>query len=217
MNKKGQEIVMWALIAIGLGAIILGMYAAVATPARTGSELGGTLVTPVSANEWQRGNKDAKVTLVEYSDFQCPACGFFYGIVKQLEQERGDQVRLVYRHFPLQQHQYARTMAIAAEAAGLQGKFWEMHDMLFEKQDEWSKSNDVQELLKGYASAIGLDTGKFATDLQSQELSDKVAQSVAEGNKQGIRATPTFYLNGKQVEFRTYEELRKLVDEEIGK
>lgn len=216
MNKKGQEILIWALIIVGLGAIVLGIYATVATPAKTNS-VADRLITPVSASDQKRGSENAKAVLVEYSDFQCPACKYYYGMVKQLEQEEGDAVQVVYRHFPLQQHQFARIAAIAAEAAGRQGKFWEMHDLLFEKQKEWEKSENIQQSLIGYATLLKLDIGRFMADMQTKELSDKVEQSVAEGMRQSIQGTPTFYLNGKMVQFQSYEDLKRSVESELNK
>lgn len=216
MSKKGQEFLIWGLIIVGLGAIVLGMYAAVATPEQAGGD-SQVLATPVGADEQWRGSESATVTLVEYSDFECPACKYFYGIVKQLEEEKGDKVRFVFRHFPLQQHKYARTAALAAEAAGKQGKFWEMHDVLFERQDEWSKSEDIQRTLTGYAVLIGLDVGKFVGDVQLPELAARIESDVAEGVKQQVQGTPTFYLNGKQVQFRSYEDLNRLVEAELAK
>ena len=204
MSNKGKELLIWVLIAAGLGAIVLGIYAVIATPAKTNG-VAERLIVPVSEQDHKRGGAGAKAVLVEYSDLQCPACKYFYGMVKQLEQEKGDAVQVVYRHFPLQQHQYARNAAIAAEAAGRQGKFWEMHGLLFEKQDEWAKSENIQQTLVGYATLLKLDIGRFMGDTQAKELADKVEQSVAEGTKQGIAGTPTFYLNGRLVQFRSYE------------
>ncbi|KKU58828.1 MAG: DsbA-like protein thioredoxin domain-containing protein [Candidatus Wolfebacteria bacterium GW2011_GWE2_47_12] len=207
----------WVLIAIGLTAIVLGMYAAVVTPAQTDNANTETLATPVAMDEQRKGSESAKVTIVEYSDFQCPACQYYYNMTKQLERERGDQVQFIFRHFPLQSHQHARTAAIAAEAAGRQGRFWEMHDMLFERQEEWSKSDDARQFLTGYATLIGLDVGKFVGDAQLPELDERIDSDIAEGTKQQIQGTPTFYLNGRVVQFRSYEELQQLVDAELNK
>jgi protein-disulfide isomerase len=215
MTKKKMELLIWGLIIIGLGAIILGIYAAVSTP--KGTTNGSALLVPVSAGEWKRGGEGAKAVLVEYSDFQCPACKYFYGMVKQLEKEEGDKVQIVYRHFPLQQHQFAKFAAIATEAAGKQGKFWEMHDMLFENQDTWSKSENIGQSMVGYATQLGLNIGQFQTDVQSKDLADKVEKSIVAGNEQQIPGTPTFYLNGVKAEFRSYEELKAAVDKVINK
>ena len=198
---------------IGLGAIVLGMYAAVAKPA----VVIGDLVIPVSSADWRKGNENAKVTLVEYSDFQCPACKYYYGIVKELEKEKGDAVQMVYRHFPLQQHAFAKTAAIATEAAGKQGKFWEMHDILFDRQEEWSVSENIQQSIVEYATLIGLDIPKFISDVQSVDLASRVERAITEGGTQGIQGTPTFFINGTQVRFQSYEELKQLVEDELNK
>lgn len=216
MSTKGKEILIWVLIAVGLGAIVFGMYGAATQSGKTNGD-GGVLVSPVVVEDRTKGSANAKVELVEYSDFECPACKYFYGMVKQLEEEKGDAVRMTYRHFPLEQHKYARVAAQAAEAAGLQGKFWEMHDMLFEKQEEWSKSADIQQSLIGYATATGLDADRFVADIQKEEVADKIERDRALGMEQKIQGTPTFFLNGTLVQFRSYEDLKQLVEAELGK
>lgn len=217
MSKKGQAILIWILMVIGLMAIAFGMYGAVAQPARTTTGTMHELAFPVTASDNTKGNADAKAVLVEYSDFQCPACGYFYGAVKQLEREKGDAVRVVYRNFPLSQHRYARVAAFAAEAAGKQGKFWQMHDMLFEKQNEWGGSENIEQALVGYAALIGLDIPRFLHDMQAKEIADKIDGDIAEGTKQNLQGTPTFYLNGRLIQFRSYEELRRLIETELNK
>lgn len=215
MTKKNMELMVWSLIVLGLGAIILGIYAVVVTPTAKSSD-GSKLLVPVSAGDWKRGDANAKAILVEYSDLQCPACRYYYGMLKQLEQEEGGKAQIVYRHFPLQQHQYAKVAALAAEAAGKQGKFWEMHDLLFERQDEWSKSGNVGQTFVGYATQLGLNIGRFQADEQAAELADKIAKSVAEGTAQKLQGTPTFYLNGTRAEFRSYADMKAAVDSVIN-
>jgi protein-disulfide isomerase len=215
MTKKSTELLVWSLIILGLGAIILGIYAVIATPK---SSDGATLITPVSASDWKRGGEGAKAVIVEYSDFQCPACKYFSGMLKQLESEEGDKVQFVYRHFPLTQiHKNAFPAALAAEAAGKQGKFWEMHDLLFERQEEWSKSENFDQSMVGYATIIGLNIGQFQTDVKSPELSQKVEKSVIDGTAQKIQGTPTFYLNGIKTQFNSYEELKAAVEKITNK
>jgi protein-disulfide isomerase len=217
MTKRSMELLVWSLIILGLGAIVLGIYAVVATPTQVNSNV-ETLATPVTASEQKQGSEAAKVTLVEYSDFQCPACKYFYGMTKQLKQEKGDQVQFVFRHFPLTQiHKNALPAALAAEAAGKQGKFWEMHDILFEKQEEWSANENITQSVGIYAAQLGLNIGQFQLDMQSLELADKVRRSMEEGNAQGIQGTPTFYLNGKMIKIQSYEELKSAVESELSK
>lgn len=146
-----------------------------------------------------KSRDEALVTLVEFSDFECPACGATAPAVKDLLAAYPDQIQLVYRHFPLDGlHKYARLAAYASEAAANQGKFWEMHDVLFEKQAEWSAADDVKATFVGYAQELELDADKFVEDLDSQEIKDKVNKDVTDGNLAKVQATPTFFINGQQ-------------------
>lgn len=155
----------------------------------------------VSQTDHVRGAKDGKVTLVEFGDFQCPACGAYEPIVKQVVADNKDTLKIVYRHFPLTQiHKNALPAALATEAAGLQGKFWEMHDILYAKQDEWSGSLNAQDLFVMYATTLELDVQKFKNDLSSKTLEDKILSEFKEGVRLGVQGTPTFFLNGKKLE-----------------
>jgi protein-disulfide isomerase len=150
------------------------------------------LTPPVSADDHVAGPADAPVTLVEYGDYQCPYCGMAHPIVKRAQRELGNQLRFVFRHFPLAEiHPHARLAAQAAEAAGAQGKFWEMHDMLFEHQD----ALEVEDLA-GYAESLGLDTIKFARDLEAGTFAKRVRDDFRSGVKSGVNGTPTFFMNG---------------------
>src|SRR3989344_6222357 len=157
------------------------------------------------------GSEDAKVTIVEFSDFQCPACGAAHPVVKQVIKEYGDRILFVYRHFPLlATHQYALKAAEAAEAAGEQGKFWEYHDLLFENQESL-KTQD----LKRYAQELELDTAKFNEALDSGKFKDKVTTDMDDGEKLGVSSTPTFFINGqKNVGVLSYEKFKELLDKE---
>ncbi|MCL4397714.1 DsbA family protein [Patescibacteria group bacterium] len=143
------------------------------------------------------GPENAKVTIVEFSDFECPACQAAQPAVAQmLDTYKNSSVRFVYREFPLPSHQYAFLAAETAEAAGLQGKFWEMHDALFaafESSPDYAFDKDKA---IGLAQSLGLDTAKFAADLDSDAIRQKVLNDQADGNKVGIDATPTFFVNG---------------------
>jgi protein-disulfide isomerase len=153
---------------------------------------GSQLTPPVSAEDHAAGPDDAPVTLVEYGDYECPYCGMAHPIVKRAQQELGNQLRFVFRNFPLAEaHPHARLAAQAAEAAGAQGKFWEMHDMLFENQD----ALEVQDLV-GYAESIGLDTVRFVRDLEAGTFEKRVRDDFRSGVKSGVNGTPTFFING---------------------
>jgi protein-disulfide isomerase len=163
------------------------------------------------------GKRDAAVTLVEYSDFQCLACAAYYPIVEQIIEKYKDQISFEYRHYPLTViHRNAFAAARASEAAGKQDKFWEMYLMLFENQSEWADSDNAQTIFEGYAKRLGLDTAKFKTDFASGETNGTVNAGVAEFNKRGLsKSTPTFLLNDKQVQPRDAEDFSKLIDAQL--
>jgi protein-disulfide isomerase len=139
-----------------------------------------------------QGNINAPVKLVEYGDFECPNCGEAYPIVKRIREDMGEKLCLVFRNFPLKElHEYAFAAACAAEAAGKQNKFWEMHDMLFENQD----ALEDEDLWK-YAQALDLDMGKFIKDMKSVETTKRVQEDFMNGVRSGVNGTPTFYING---------------------
>jgi protein-disulfide isomerase len=154
----------------------------------------GQLTPPVSDRDHIAGSDDAPVTLVEYGDFECPYCGMAYPIVKTAQRELGDDLRFVFRHFPLSEaHPHARVAAQAAEAAGAQGKFWEMHDMLFEHQDALEPED-----LVAYAKALGIDTELFVRELEAGTYEKRVREDFRSGVRSGVNGTPTFFINGSR-------------------
>lgn len=161
----------------------------------------------IGANE-QNGNiadhvfndTESKVVLVEYGDYQCPGCGAAHPNLKTLLDEYGDRITFVFRNLPLTSiHPNARAAASAAEAAGLQGKFWEMHDFLFESQAEWQTQTAAQrtETFKGYANTLGLDAAKFEEDYAGKAVNSKITFDQALAKKAGATSTPAFFLNGE--------------------
>jgi protein-disulfide isomerase len=164
------------------------------------------------------GKQNAKVTLIEYSDFQCTACLAYYPVVEQTIQKYKDQISFEYRHYPLTAiHGNAYAAARASEAAGKQGKFWEMYRVLFERQSDWAESSKAQTTFEGYARRLGLDSAQFKTDFASSETNSTISASIAEFNKRGLtKSTPTFLLNGKKVEPRSAEDFSKLIDKALA-
>ena len=161
-----------------------------------------------------RGAQDAKLTLVEFGDYQCPACGVYEPLVRQVMKDNKTVLKVVFKHFPLTQiHQNALLAAKATEAAGLQGKFWEMHSKLFSNQDSWATSTDAKTVFEGYAKDLGLDIEKYNADLELPEVVTKIDNDQKSGIKAGVNSTPTFYLNGKKVSPQNYDQLKKLIDE----
>ncbi len=157
------------------------------------------------------GNKDAKVILVEYGDFQCPACGSAHPTVKKLTEKYKDSLGFVFRNYPLTQiHPNARAAAAAVEAAGKQGKYWEMHNLVFESQNEWSDAGgtDRGNFFSNYAEQVGLNKANFNAALKndSVQINKKIDFDRALGTKLGVNSTPTFYLNGVKLEGNAYSD-----------
>ncbi len=172
----------------------------------------------INQNDHIRGAVNAKVTLVEFGDFQCPACGSYEPIVRQVMSDNKDILRIVFRQFPLTSiHQNSLVASKATEAASLQGKFWEMHDMLYDKQKDWSSSSDARSVITDYAKALGLDVNKFSKDMDDKTLEDKIMAQYKEGVDLGVQGTPTFFLNGKKIDNpQTAADFDQLVKQEAS-
>jgi protein-disulfide isomerase len=147
-----------------------------------------------------RGNPDAPVTMEEFGDFQCPPCGSFAAFAEELLKEYDSRLRIVFRHFPLEAHEHAREASLAAEAAGLQGHFWEMYDVLYHEQAAWSKAPNTRELFESYAGTIGLNVDQFKKDMDGEQAKARVDSDQARAESLGIKVTPTLYINGQPVE-----------------
>ena len=159
------------------------------------------------------------ITLVEYGDYECPFCGQYYPVVKQVQQEYNQQIFFQFRNFPLVSiHQNAFAGARAAEAAGLQNKFWQMHDALYETQNNWVNLGDPTNYFNSLAQQLGLNVNQFKTDYASTKVNDLINADMAEGNKLNITGTPTFFLDGKQVQVgESQSAFETLINAEIAK
>jgi protein-disulfide isomerase len=147
-----------------------------------------------------RGNPAAAVTLEEFGDFQCPPCGSFAKFTEEILKEYDSRLRLVFRHFPLSAHEHAREASLAAEAAGLQGHFWEMYDVLYREQAAWSKDPNARQLFESYAGTIGLNVDQFKKDMDGEQAKARVDSDEARAQSLGINVTPTIYINGQPVD-----------------
>jgi protein-disulfide isomerase len=157
----------------------------------------------VSVTNHAKGDNAKSVTLVEYGDFQCPVCGMYEPTVQEVYQKYKNDIKFQFRHFPLQQiHANAFAASRAAEAAGLQNKFWEMHDQLYVNQNAWSSASDPVSTFTQYAKSLGIDANQFKTDFNSKKVNDAVNADINAGNKLKVTGTPTFFLNGKQLELK---------------
>lgn len=154
------------------------------------------LILAVNNNDQISGDANAPLELIEYGDYECPYCGRAYPIVKDIQQNLGSDLRFVFRNFPLSRiHPHAFAAAVAAEAAAKQGKFWEMHDIIFENQETLEKEDILQ-----FAGSLGLDIPRFENDMQQQALIEKVEGDFESGIRSGVNRTPTFFINGKKFE-----------------
>lgn len=195
-------------------------YGGLLAPLALGVLVGaGLLLKNVSLNfaagpsEHIRGNKNATVKLVEYSDFQCPFCERHYPVLKQILKDYGDQVSLEYKHFPLSFHPFAQKAAEASECANDQGKFWEYHDKIFENQSALSL-----EAIKQWAVDLKLNASKFNTCLDSNKYAGRVAAELAEGEKLGVNGTPATFVNGQLVSgAQPYEAFKSIIDNLLKK
>ncbi|PCI30076.1 hypothetical protein COB55_00775 [Candidatus Wolfebacteria bacterium] len=220
-SRATKRFGMWTGVILVVGFIVWGMISIVSY---NNTDNGGglsTSVSEVSESDNVKGNRDSNLVLIEYSDFQCPACRSFFPLVQQVAEEFGDEIAIVYRHFPLAQiHANATLAAEIAEAAGEQGMFWEMHDELFNQQPTWGSMTaaDVREEFARYAVGLGLDMDQFNSDLDDNDVTGIVRDNYRDGLKAGVASTPTFFLNGQKMSgFSTAEEFISIIREEQSK
>ena len=161
-----------------------------------------------------KGSESATVTLEEFVDFECPPCARLHSEIEKIKEEYGERVRFVFRHYPLESHKHAAKAAAAAEAAGMQGKFWEMHNRLFERQDEWSEAENAEQLFVDYARSLGLDTDRFRHDTNSEPVNNRITADRRRGESVDIDATPSLFINGTEVspEAMTAEGIRTTIN-----
>ncbi len=204
---RKESIIVWGIAIIVIGIVVFGIFKMSGV---NPNEL--TLTEAVAVSDHAEGNAQAKAVLVEYGDYQCPACGAYHPLLQQLMKDEAGKYNFVFRNFPLPQHQNAIPAAYAAEAANLQGKFWEMHDMLYEHQNDWSESSSAGDMFTQYAQTLKLDMAKFQKDMASSTVSDRVSHDLTTGQAAHVGSTPTFFLNGKSITVTSYDQLKQLVE-----
>jgi protein-disulfide isomerase len=176
---------------------------------------------PQGANPpWSKGAPNAAVVIEEFADFQCPTCGQMHPKVQEIRSAYGDRVKIIYREFPLPMHQHGYDAALAAEAAGQQGKFWDMENLLFTNQSAWSTASDARKIFEEYAEKIGLDAKKFSDDMVALPTKNRVDADMQRGKALQVGSTPTFFMNGRMLPFEEITDVnnfRKLIDAELAK
>src|SRR6476661_3039215 len=164
-----------------------------------------------------RGNPEAPLTLEEFGDFECPSCKNLATFLDQVVKEYHPRVRLIFRNFPLAMHQFARDAALAAEAAGLQGRYWEMHDTLYREQPVWSSSSDARTLFISYAETLGLDLHQFKRDMESEKVRARIEFDQARAKSLGVQTAPSLFVDKREMgpNDRNPESVRRLIDEAV--
>ena len=164
----------------------------------------------------RKGSSD-KAVLVEFGDFQCPSCGAVEPTIERLLSEYGDKISFVFRNFPLQQHANAQAAAEAAEAAGAQGKYWEMHDKIYATQADWQGLGSPNDKFAELARGLGLDGDKVKSAIEQSSYTAKITTDIADGTALKVSGTPTFFLGDKLLASNTYDDLKKAIDEALAK
>lgn len=164
-----------------------------------------------------KGNQAAKVVIEEFADYQCPTCAAMHPTVQQIQAAYGDRIKIIFRNFPLQMHQKAYEAAVAAEAAGMQNKFWEMQNQLFTNQQFWSNATDHRQIFEDYAQKIGLDVEKFKADMAGMAAKSRVDADMQRGRAVNVGSTPSFFINGRLIPYEETEfnSFRRLIDAEL--
>jgi len=165
------------------------------------------------------GPADAPVTIEEFGDFQCPPCAMLHPILKSMEKEFGANLRVIFREFPLvPAHEHALSAARSAEAAGMQGKFWQMHDLIYTNQNAWKSAFDVRPIFEEYAKTIGLNLERYRQDLTSETVQNRIFLDGKRARALGVKGTPTVFLNGRELPFESLEptRLRPLIEAAIA-
>lgn len=203
-----------ALLTVGTAAV---MYRVKTRPTPAPHAGIAVTVTPAEAPEnpflHVRGPRNAPVTLEIYGDFQCPSCALASQAIDELQKQYEDKVKVIFHEFPLEMHRHALAAALAAEAAAVQGKFWEMHDMLYQYQPVWSSATSVNYLFESYAESLGLDVARFRADRQSADVRAHILEDGKGGEARGVKNTPAIFING--TELRTgfsKDKMRETID-----
>jgi len=197
MSNKTKPIAV-IVVAVVLAAVVAVYLSKQSSPSSDTTKTANFEANPGGGHI--RGKASAPVTLVEFGDYQCPSCGYYYPMVEELLRRYPDKVKLEFHHYPLiQMHAHALSAAMAAEAAGDQGKYWEMHDKLYQHQKEWSNMPNPEAQFLAYAGELGLNANKFMQSLKSPDIEKRILEDIKRGSDAKVEGTPTFYINGRSL------------------
>ncbi len=213
MKRYLPFVIIAAVLAAAINAGVFMFRSTQPQPTTTSPPAGSPVASPTAVTP------RSVVTIEEFGDYQCPPCGALHPALKNLKNEYGDRIRFVFYHLPLTQiHKHALEAARAAAAAGLQGKFLEMHNLLYESQNAWSEADDLRPIVVNFARQLGLDVERFARDMDSARVDAIVSADVRRASSMGVNATPTVFIDGQLIENEklTVENLRKEINQRLG-
>ncbi len=206
---------------VGIFAALIGLFFIMGgQPDGSGQTTKYSYSDPMAIQKQDHRRGQGKVVIIEYGDFQCPGCGSLYPLLRQVENERPKDISIIFRNFPLTSlHVNAMAAHRAAEAAHKQGKFFGMHDLLYENQDLWNTSPNAAAIFEDFAQQLGLKLDQFKTDVASSDTFDRISADIDSGKELGITGTPTLYLNGERLEDipPSVDEFVKLIDDAKAK
>ena len=216
--KKIKKNITKSLTALVVIATIFGVWKLIHQSSVSPASNSPADIIQVNSDDWTKGNASSTIILIEYLDFECEACGAYYPLVKRLSEEYKDDVLFVSRYFPLSGHKNGMASALAVEAAGKQGKYWEMHDILFEQQRNWGEQSSPNPVIfERYAEQLDLNIEQFKQDVNSKAVKDRVVKDRNFANQLGVNSTPTFFLNGEKIQNpRGYEAFKSLIDKALA-
>lgn len=220
--RKTRRIIIWLSVGLILVAIIFAVNYSFSSRNGGASFVSSSKTEDIlkpKADDWIIGNlPTAKLVLIEYSDFECPACAAYHPLTKRLAADFPSQVAFIYRHYPWFFHPHAKEASIVAEAAGRQGKFWEMSDLLFAEQERWAPVSKVEGIFLSYATKLGLDTTKFQADLKDPALTARVQRDLDEAKQLGVTYTPAFFLGNKLIDNpRSYDDFKAFIQKNLSR
>ncbi len=208
-DRMNKRFALWGGLVLAMAAVALFMVHLAEKDTKT-SEVnhsnadasGGNenaAILEVREDDWMKGNPDADIIVVKYSDFQCPACRFYASMDDRLSKELADDVLFVYRHFPLRNFPHSRLAARFAEAAGRQGEFWSMHDLIYINQTRWTRS-DAGAIFRQFAESLDLDMEQLEEDMEDPALIERIESDYQDGQRLGVRAVPTIFINSEKIQ-----------------
>ncbi len=217
LKKYLPTILIVLVILIVVGFVVRALVSPDSQPAQTQTQTKGKVDITALKNGGSVGDPNSKVVITEFGDYQCPSCGLWHPYIKDtIIPQYSNKVLFVFKNYPLKMHKNAQAAAQAVESASLQGKFWEMHNMVYDHQADWSNSNDPNSVFEKYASQIGLNVDTWKKDRESDKVRNLIKNDVAIGDQLGLPGTPSFLINGVLQQPKSFEDFKNAIDQAIS-